>query len=578
MQLDRGQPSAYRDLDTIRRNFASTLLAAITTHGLSVLFFAIAVVTLLEQLRLLRNLTTRYVNEDHTLLWMAASDWARLDVHEPTFYGQTYGVTLEAIPTAVLHAFGVSYQWALPTALAGLALLGWWLLAWAALRRGMKLAALCAAGGPLLVNFEHWIVVEVIGTGMGRFMAAACAALVLGWPSTRRNVAIATALGGSAVVVDNACALLAAPALVWASTGWLREKRLWLPACLGAIVPIAWLALNRWFFHLHPDHNFHQMGTFAPEWAALRINWENPDPLFRIQALELCQHGTLVLSVVAGAAILAVYARDWRAAAAVGSLIMLIVMLAAGPKSLDDQATLWFPAARMTLSSPMAVWFTCSLALSAALKRLQRDVPRLAQGHMLHAACLTVLLGMLTASALHVKLTWRERIEPIREAGLSHMMMPLMKPATIAAMCRSAKRAADEAGTRIVAFPQQRSLGYACAALHPDLVTVHPTYERRTWILERLAAETTDRLIVWGLTPDTCTKTNARRKRFLRCTLVAKDRAILVELAEPGSPLAALRTLGHRPRPFGPGCHPRNRETCVEWARLYTNRYARRNP
>lgn len=563
-----GTPS--RDFGPTLRNIRSVASEAISAHWLSALLVAAAVVTYLEQRRLIRNLTARYVNEDHTLLWMAAGDWARLDVREPTFYGQSYGVTLEAIPVAILNKLGVPIHYALPIALAGMAVLAWWLLAWAALRRGHKLAAFCAMGGPILVNLDHWVVVEVIGTGVGRFMAAATAALVFGWPSSRRNVAIAVALGGSAMVADTACALLAIPALVWGGIGWLRDKRVWLPACLAASVPISWYELRAWFFRVHPDHNFHQIPGFDPSFDAWLLNWNNPDWLFKIQSLELLQHGILVPIAVVTALALALSVRAWRAALTVASLIAMMIALAAMPKSLDSQPSLWFPAARMSLTTPMAVWFAFAVTMPAVIERARQLLPQWKYGSMLRVASYVTVIGLITASALHVKLTWRERIEPIREEGLSQHFMVLYTPQYMRSLCRAAAREAKLLGTAIVAFPRDRAASYACAALYPELITVHPPYERRTWILEKLAAEETDRMIVWNIKAKDCDRTRARRA-LASCTRVADDRALSLVFKRPRSALAMLRALGHRPRPFGPGCNPQDRPTCPDWLRTYTN-------
>jgi hypothetical protein len=554
-----------------RRSLYSAARALAAAHGRSALLVGTAVVSCLQQIRLLRTLTTRYLNEDHALLWMAANDWARLDVREPTFYGQAYGVTFEAIPTALLHALGVAYHVALPTALVGMAMLAWWLLAWAAQRRGMTFAALLAVGAPVLVNIEHWVVVEVIGTGAGRFLAALCAALVLGWPSTRRNVALAVALGGSAAVIDNASALLAVPALTWAAARWLRDKRLWAPACLGLVAPAAWLALNAWYDGKHPDHALHPRWAFSPELYALVDNWRHPDWLLGIQALELYRHGALVPIVIVVALCLALGVQAWRETAAVSCLLILLALLASLPKSLDQLSSLWFPAARMTLTSPMAVWFACSVTLRVVVKRLRRNLSLYPYWPAFRLAALAVIVGAIASSALALKLTWRARIEPIRKAGLADPIMPLRTPEEITSSCDRAMLAATQANTKIVAFPHSRATAYACSALHPELVTIYPQYERRTWILEQLAALPVERMLVWGVGNELCNERRTRRG-FSKCTPMADGAAVLLSFKQPGPALSALRAIGYRPRPFGPGCDPNAVETCDWWARQYTKK------
>src|SRR4051812_19796150 len=71
------------------------------------------------------------VNEDTSLLWVAAQDWVHRRVGQPNFYGQSYGSTLEGIPIAFLHALRVSYWTATSAVLAAIEWLGWAVLAWA---------------------------------------------------------------------------------------------------------------------------------------------------------------------------------------------------------------------------------------------------------------------------------------------------------------------------------------------------------------------------------------------------------------------------------------------------------------
>ena len=521
--------------------------------------------TCLEQWRLLQHLLSRHMNADHALLWLAARDWSRLTLREPTFYGQTYGVTFEAIPIAVLHALGVPYTYALPLALFLLAWGAWLWLAASAFRRGMPLAGLTALAAPCLLSVNHWVVVGVIGTGVGRLLAAACAGLVLRGVSQRARAFTAITLGGLAVAFDSASLVLVGPALVWAAWTWLRMRRFWLPALLGLLAPAAWVALNVWFTRVHPDHDMHANWSLMPERGPLLLNLQEPGRLFAVQSLELLHNGALIPVALLCLLGLALCARAWREAAAVSCVIAQLTYLAALEKSLDEIDTLWFPAARMTLGVPMALWFVAAVTLHACWTRWQQRQPGWAFARQLTAPLVSLLvLGSAGVRALH----WDQHIAAIVQRGQEPKFLELSRPWEVEAMCAQAQRAARDWGTEIVAFPTEGTADYACPALYPELMTVFPSYERRYWILNELANTAQRRMILWGRSEKFC-HTGRARELFTECHSAVPGRAVAVAW-ENRDPLQVLRGLRYKVRPFGPGCRPKDTTTCGWWfARYY---------
>lgn len=566
--LDEGRDGA--PVAAPRHGFSARWLASPRALRVPLGVFAACLVVLawVEQWRLLDQLLTRHVNADNTILWLFARDWSRLRLYEPTFYGQSYGVTLEGIPTAILHALGAPYPLALPLALFMLAWGAWLCLAIGAYRRGMPLAALAALAAPSLLQTRHWVVVGVIGTGVGRLLAAACAGLALRALDTPRRVFATVTLGGLAVAFDTASALLAAPALLWAGLRWLHKRRTWLPAALGLIAPLAWIALNAWFTHVRPDHDFHKIWSYEPELRPLLQNLRAPDQLLGPHAPELAHRGASIPIALCALLLLALGAGAWREAAAVSCVTAQLVYLAALEKSLDDQGTLWFPAARMTLTVPMATWFVAALTLRACWRRLGPRRHRWPAAGVLAAAA----LALLTASSVSVRaLQWDERLRGIEQAGMATGFLPLARPWNVAAQCEQAQREAAAFGTSIVAFPGEHVANYACPALYPELVTVYPKYERRYWVLDELSQTSQRRMILWGRNEQLCQQRIAHRL-FDECHAVADHRAVALDWhdrARDKDPLQILHALGVFVRPFGPGCKPRDRENCDWWHQRY---------
>jgi hypothetical protein len=515
-----------------------------------------------EQVRLLKGLLARYTNEDHTLIWLMASDWSRLRPHEPTFYGQPYGVNFEAIPMALLHGLGISYGMAFPLALIGMATVAWGLLGWAAWRRGAFPLVVVALAAPILLNIEHWIIVGVIGTGVGRLLAAVAVVFVLEEKHTPWQVFAVIATGVLAIQLDTAAATLALPALVWSCLGFPRQLRLGLAAALGVVPTLAWRAFVSWFDRAYPDHALHPPVTFDPTWSVLGQNLAHPDRLFAQHGLELLPYGALVLVPFVLCWLTTLGLRAYRELAATSCALALVLGLASLPKSLDSMKSIWFPSARMSLTTPMALWFVGLLTYFALRSRVAHVVP------MLERVGLAAVLALSVGSVGKRAFAWKDRIGGIEQAGLKEGRLPLRRVTDIERICREAEATAREAQTRIVVFPNDRSAAYGCPALYRSLLTAFPGYERRFWVLRRLADQPVDRMLIWGFPRDTCGRKRVRRA-FQSCALMADGQAIRLDFKEKKPPLEAMLALGIRPRPFGADCKPHRRETCKWWAARY---------
>ena len=99
-----------------------------------VLFGAIAVAAVIGQVQV-SWLARTVTNDDATLLWYSAQEWASHQVRQPGFYGQSYGSTLEGLPLGALDRLGLDFWTGLPVVMGLFGIAGWSLLSLAAWRR-----------------------------------------------------------------------------------------------------------------------------------------------------------------------------------------------------------------------------------------------------------------------------------------------------------------------------------------------------------------------------------------------------------------------------------------------------------
>ena len=316
-----------------------------------VAFVATVLASVAQQSRLLVQWLRFDVSEDQALLWAAARSWGELQPRQPNFWGQRYGVTFEAVPAEVLASLGIGYPTGLPFVIMAMNLAGWWLLSLAAWRRGRPGWALCAVAVPLLLTTEYAVLSIVFNTALGRLMACVCAVLVLIKPRVRWALTVACTVGGLAVLFDTASALLVVPALVvgihGCVTDWRSRDQLLAAARtvgFGAVVPLGWLALTRYWYRVHPEDDLHPSPNLHPRFDVLTDNITNTSRHFTDLSSEIVRSPVVPILVIGLVMVLAFTRGDARTRLATSLFLVLVIAVLTSPRSRRLPADAVLPA------------------------------------------------------------------------------------------------------------------------------------------------------------------------------------------------------------------------------------------
>ena len=246
---------------------------------LVVAFVATVLASVAQQSRLLVQWLRFDVSEDQALLWAAARSVGRTAAPAAQLLGAALRRHVRGGAGRVLASLGIGYPTGLPFVIMAMNLAGWWLLSLAAWRRGRPGWALCAVAVPLLLTTEYAVLSIVFNTALGRLMACVSAVLVLIKPGVRWALTVACTVGGLAVLFDTASALLVVPTLVvgihGCVTDWRSRDQLLAAARtvgFGAVVPLGWLALTRYWYRVHPEDDLHPSPNLHPRFDVLIDN------------------------------------------------------------------------------------------------------------------------------------------------------------------------------------------------------------------------------------------------------------------------------------------------------------------
>src|SRR5437763_380972 len=516
-------------------------------------FGVIAGATVIQQIQV-SWLARTVTNDDATLLWYSAQEWASRQVRQPGFYGQSYGSTLEGLPLDALGRLGLDFWIGLPVVMGLFGIVGWSLLSLAAWRRSHRVLAAAALAAPVFLSGYYAFFVTTVPTWTApRFLAIAGVAL-LNMPRLPRPLeALAFALLGLGAVMDPSNALLGVPVVLWflLSHRPVRQRVAWLAA--AAVIPAAWLVWSWTFFRAHPDYDLHGALSLRPSWDLLSHNVTHLGSFFGLFTPELAPSWLVPAGVfVALIAVLVTRRAARYVAPAVGALALLLWGITT-PKA-DPFASLgeFLPQGRLLLMLPYLLWFLALLvAESGALRRIR--VPTRGALAVLTAIALVSLGARFVSGG----------VADVREESVAYGRRGLYAfgpVSNIRSTCSDVRRAASEAGASIAVFVrnpaepnQDRALAYGCGALaYGRMDTLEPDYERRTWRLYDELHRTRTAAVLWGVKRDYC---GYARWRVEQCKELQPG--VVAVTFKRQSVLVLLSSLAIPVRPFVPDCEPK---------------------
>jgi hypothetical protein len=473
-------------------------------------------------------------DEDQTLLWYAGRELVHLHLHEPNFYGQNYNTIFEALPGELLHLAGLSLSLASPLGSALMATGCWIVLAVAALRRGHRRAAVAALALPICLSVPYLLLFDAPRGVLGGDLAGAVAvaiALVIRRP--RRRVAVVIALGGLAIVWDNAVALAVIPALVAITASDFRDlvdrpRRTLAIAGAALLVPVGWLAADHLWYQAHPaDLTAPNVNTKLSV-SALITNLTHPGRLFGFYEPQLWQQAAIPMVVIAVLLILAIATgiarrRPASAAAAVGFLAVLLVVLSVRD-TLYVRPDLYLSGSRFLLAMPIGLWVVLYFTLSGARRGVQ--VPRSSRlaGRLVVGAMVALALASWTSAQAR----FPAEVRAVSAADSAvHPVLLVLDPDRLLAQCSALSQTyAHDHAQLLVTY--LRDVAYGCAA-DQGLNTLDANYDRRGWLLQAAAQHPVTRILVHGWT---C---RAIASQAGRCRATGNGTVLLVTPLRPPS-------------------------------------------
>lgn len=319
-------------------------------------FFPLLALGILVRAYILAAFGFNRVSEDDAIIWTAAVDYGHLIFRWPYFYGQDYGVMLEALLAAPFARLGIPLNILMPTVTSLLALVPFWSFAAWHRRQGRPLTALVFLSMPLLLPAEYGLM-----TTLTRGFVPGIALLaLLPWTLCFRSrhwqaLAIGSVAGAAAFVNPNSLAFSSA-FLGWLVFNGRPRFASAVMACLGMLPFLGLHLAAQAYCRARPERVVHAVnggqldfrpGELVPESFGMldaHFQWLFPLPPY---------NGTLAFALLCALALWHLLLRNSPLGVGLFAALLLIVASFAFPKVHDGFSNLYFPYSRMYLAMPL---------------------------------------------------------------------------------------------------------------------------------------------------------------------------------------------------------------------------------
>lgn len=427
----------------------------------------------------------RYTDEDQTIFWVAAKEISRGHFREPCFYGQAYNTLWEGVVAALPVGLGADPAWVVPIVALSAGLAPYLLLGAIAARKS-PWWGLVVAAVPLSLPAHFWALI-CLASYNGGVLFAAMGVFVLDRFETRLGRSLGFGLLALAVWINPNSLLLVVPATAIA---FRRAGRGSVWALPGFAAALAVVVASRAFYSTHPAYRLHGSDREGGSLGLLADGILHIDQFWTPNSPE-SPFGPLGPALIVGIAAATLWRRSrWDAIALASGIVMAFFALST-EKVHDGIDAIFFDRARMFLALPALAAFSAAWAGRAGVWGNPRAFGWVAVTAIASLGKLAALPDEVDRSAL--------RSGPVTPMRVSELVE----------RCDEIALLAQGAGARSVIFESvaQRALNYGCAArLDGRLTTLHPPYERRTWLFLDEVRAPAGRILVAGVDSSFCRK------------------------------------------------------------------------
>lgn len=432
------------------------------------LFFFLLFLVIVLRIFVLTDFSFQYTDSDQAIMWQGLKDYSKGEFHEPRFYGQAYNSMLEAFLAVPLYKSGIPPYKALPVITTLLAIFPFILISLLVfLKRSPKLALLILSI-PLVLPVEYSLITSLPRGFVTGIFASSFACLGIFYPKSKRvflSVFFAAALGFS---LNANSVLLSVPCLAYLFLENIRNKQFYIYAGIGGISGLAIHFFANYFYVTHPYNNTHEFPlafSFADLFASLpHLSWFFNDvtPLF-------WKAGILSLALFIILAFLFYRKKEYKKAAIVAFIPVLILLSLGVNKIHDGAASVYFSYSRMYLALPVLLAFSISLFSSAT-----------SSGYFYLCLVFPVSFFGYQVSILDNK------IAATADPNVFNMVT-VAETDKIIAECNALQTVCKEHQVELIVVAGHEHYNfynYGCATCTDEFPnTLAPTYERRTWRL-----------------------------------------------------------------------------------------------
>jgi hypothetical protein len=437
-------------------------------------FLAVFIVTVNIRWRTLYDFCFKFADNDQYVLWDAAYDMHHGIFHEPCFYGQAYNPLFEPLFAQPFIWLGMPLQFALPLTSGLLGFLPYFVLGWAFFSKKKYISAVFAFA------FLMWMPVQFhVITSIPRGYIAACAFAAIGtylglFTENKVRFFWFSFLSLTALVTSQNAVFLILPAGMYLFLNHFQNKRFYWQSLLGFVAALPLPLFIYWFYNAHPSYDMHSL-EFGFGFDTFIDNLQHTDKIFNYLTPSDSYKLVGVLSFYVLFAAVCFIKRNVKAGISIVSGMLLLLFTLAFDKSQDASSSVFYSGVRMFLGVPVSFiifcyWAEVSFIGSSVYKKMEIVI-------------LTLLLAVAIISSLERNRLFRASLydNTRKDDTLIDEWVDDTKMFSdrIAGLCR--KNHSD-----LVVFDNWMvEVSYYCPAMNYPFTTMVPSYERRTWIMQK---------------------------------------------------------------------------------------------